>query len=92
MTKTIDFGETVVIQLSNSATSMATKLNGNFVSQRRLHSTARHAHDSTVGFVNHHTHYWAPLYVQQKHHMRCNEDTVAIVSVYSIRGKKTLLR
>ena len=30
----MDFGETVVIQLSNSATSMTTKSNGDIVSRR----------------------------------------------------------
>ena len=35
----MDFGETVVIQLSNSVMSTATKSNGDFVSWRRLHLT-----------------------------------------------------
>ena len=47
----MDFGETVVIQLSNSATSTATKLNSDIVSCRP-HSMAHYPHDSTAGFRN----------------------------------------
>ena len=48
--RTMDFGKTVVIQLSNNATSTATKLNGDLVSQRQTHSMAHHAQDSAAGF------------------------------------------
>ena len=48
--RTMDFGKTVVIQLSNDATSTATKLNGDLVSRCQPHLMEHHAHDSAAGF------------------------------------------